>query len=157
MLSEKDFGLSRRDQPGRMTVSQRVGNRKGLALGEVAPSSGCIINSGARNYLSRHKMSERLRFQLKYLSNNLLDTVNPPFALSLTGRLSQKVKVKSKKSVYKLLDSTSCSTERHCFPSSAACCHCAASGMASCFDFPVALHSLLQAKLKINSVNVFSF
>lgn len=33
MLSEKDFGLSRRDQLGRISVSQMAGCRKDLALG----------------------------------------------------------------------------------------------------------------------------
>lgn len=102
-------------------------------------------------------MSEHTRFQLRYLDNNLLDRVRPPFALSVAGRLSQEVKVKSKKSVYSLLDSVSHRTVRHRFPSSAACLRCAAIGTASCFDFPAVLHSLLQAKLKINSVNVLSF
>lgn len=45
-------------------------------------------------------MSEHIRFQLSYLSNNLL--LSPPFALSVRVKLSQEVKVKSKKSVYKL-------------------------------------------------------
>lgn len=81
-------------------------------------------------------MSEHIR----YLSSNLLDTVSSPFALSVTGRLSKEVKVKAKTSVYKRLDSP----VRRSVPSSAP------TAMASCFDFPAVLHSLLQAKLKIH-------
>lgn len=47
-------------------------------------------------------MSEHIRFQLSYLSNNLLNLLSLPFALSVRVKLSQEVKVKSKKSVYKL-------------------------------------------------------
>lgn len=87
-------------------------------------------------------MSEHTR----YLSSNLLDTVSSPFALSVTGRLSKEVKVKAKTSVYKRLDSP----VRRSVPSSAACLCSPPTAMASCFDFPAVLHSLLQAKLKIN-------
>lgn len=143
-----------------MLLVLRIPSPPRLVSTNLCPSpSGCIINSLGQETTSysRHKMSEHIIFQLRYLSNNLLGTVSPPFALSVTGRLSREVKVKSKKSAYKLLDGTSPSAARRCFPSSAACLCCVAIGVASCFDFPAVLHSLLQAKLKINSVNVLYF